>query len=75
MPQAPPSLARLGEVIVEHRTRLAMTQRELAARSKLHVNYVCGIERGSRNPTVVVLGRIAGVLETEVWRLLKDAGL
>lgn len=67
------ALARLGQVIVKRRTRLDMTQRELAARSKLHVNYVCGIERGDRNPTVLVLTRIAETLDTEVWSLLKEA--
>ena len=72
---ADPALLRLGTLIKERRAKLNMTQRELAARSKLHVNYVCGIELGDRNPTVVVLRKLAAALEMEVWRMVKDADL
>lgn len=71
MPSSNP-LPRLGAVIRDRRAKLGMTQRELASRSKLHVNYVCGIERGTRNPTVLALQGIAAGLDTSVWKLLRQ---
>ncbi len=46
------------------------SQEELAFETGLHRTYISGIERGVRNPTVVVLDRIAGKLGVEPDRLL-----
>jgi transcriptional regulator with XRE-family HTH domain len=52
------------------RKELGMTQEQLAHEVGLDLTYVGGIERGRRNPTVAVLGRLAVVLRTEPSALL-----
>lgn len=47
-----------------------LTQEQLAHEAELDLTYVGGIERGRRNPTVSVLGRIADVLKVEPADLL-----
>jgi transcriptional regulator with XRE-family HTH domain len=47
------------------------SQEELAFRSGLHRTYVSGVERGKRNPTVVVLDRIARSLGVSPAELLR----
>lgn len=41
------------------RERLGVSQEELASRAKLHRTYVIGVERGIRNPTVLIVGKLA----------------
>ena len=54
------------------RLRLAagITQEQLAFAAQIDLTYVGGIERGKRNPSVMVLARIADVLEAEPATLL-----
>lgn len=54
------------------RLRLAasMTQEELSERSGITQQYISGLERGYRNPTVITLAQIAYVLECQVFQLL-----
>ena len=52
------------------RMRLGVSQEELAFRSRLHRTYVSGVERGVRNPTVVIVGRLAKALQVEPHELL-----
>ena len=44
---------------------LGISQEELAFRANLHRTYVSGVERGGRNPTVMIVGRLAKALEVE----------
>lgn len=48
------------------------SQEELAYRAGIHVTYLSGIENGRRNPTVLVLGRLAAGLQVEPGRLLHE---
>ena len=41
------------------------SQEDLADRCGLHRTYISGVERGIRNPTVLVLEKIAKTLEVE----------
>lgn len=42
-----------------------MSQEELADRADLHQTYISGIERGIRNPTIMVIDKLADALEAE----------
>ena len=48
-------LHALGEELRASRLRRGMSQEELAGRAGLHRNYVGLLERGQRNPTLLVL--------------------
>jgi len=48
-----------------------LTQEELAFRSKIDLTYMGGIERGNRNPSLLVLTRIADALSVQPAELLK----
>jgi len=55
------------------RLERGLTQERLAHEAELDLTYIGGIERGRRNPTVEVLGRIATVLKIEPARLLEES--
>lgn len=63
--------ARVGGNLRRYRTAKGISQEELAHRCELDRTYVSGIERGVRNPTVVVLERLAGVLGIPAAALLE----
>ena len=48
------------------------SQEGLAEHAGLHRTYVSGIECCNRNPTVLVLERLAEALQTRPWRLLLE---
>ena len=47
-----------------------LPQEELAHRSGIHQTYLSGVERGKRNPTAVVMQKIALALDTDIERLV-----
>ena len=53
----------VGNNVRRRRVALAMTQEGLAARSGLSQQYISGLERGLRNPTVLTLFDLAVALE------------
>jgi transcriptional regulator with XRE-family HTH domain len=53
---------QVGLNVRHARANKGWSQEELAFRSGLHRTYVSGVERGVRNPTVLVLGRLADTL-------------
>lgn len=52
----------VGAVLRAFRLRRGLTQEQLAARAKMHRNYVGGVERGEKSPTLKSVGRILAVL-------------
>lgn len=63
--------AIVGRNVRRLRQREQMTQEQLAFAAEIDLTYVGGIERGKRNPSMLVLVRIAGALGTEPAELLK----
>ena len=50
-----------GASVRARREELDLSQEELGFRSELDRTYISGIERGVRNPTLKIIGRIAKV--------------
>lgn len=63
--------AIVGKNVRRFRQRAEMTQEQLAFAAEIDLTYVGGIERGKRNPSVLVLVRIATALGTEPAELLQ----
>lgn len=62
----------LGRVVHRHRIRLGISQEDLANQVELDRTYIGGIERGIRNPTLLVLLRLAVVLGVTPAELLAE---
>lgn len=62
----------VGQNVRVFRTRLGISQEELAFRSGLHRTYVSGVERGIRNPTAVIIDKLAKALDVEAAALLQS---
>lgn len=52
-----------GTFLKKTRVEKLMTQAELARLCDLHTNYIIGIEKGRRNPSLIVLIILQKVLE------------
>lgn len=63
---------RVGKNLKRLRLDAGLSQERLAFECELHRTYISGVERGVRNPTVVVLDTIARSLKVPVWHLLQD---
>ena len=64
---------QVGLNVQQIRRERGWSQEELAFESGLHRTYISGIERGARNPTVLVLGKLAEALDVSPDRLLQDS--
>jgi two-component system response regulator len=64
----------LGATIRTQRSALGISQEELAYRADLHRTYVSDVERGTRNPSVESIQKIAQALEISVAMLFEQAG-
>ena len=51
-----------GKNVRSFRASLGISQEELASRTRIHRTYIGGIERGERNPTLLMIHRIAQAL-------------
>ena len=52
----------LGENVRHYRKLKGMTQEQLAVEAGMERSYVSDLERGTRNPSVLALGRLANAL-------------
>lgn len=62
--------AKLSANMIRLRKEKGWSQEELADQSGLHRTYISGVERKDRNPTIMVLEKIATALGVEVAQLL-----
>ncbi len=62
----------LARNVRRRRTELGLSQEDLADAASIDRTYVSGIERGVRNPTVVLLERLAHALHMQVSELLTE---
>ncbi|SHG64292.1 transcriptional regulator, XRE family [Bradyrhizobium erythrophlei] len=61
----------VGKNVRRLRLQKGMTQEELAFEAEIDLTYVGGIERGRRNPSLMVLVRIAKALGVPPPKLLE----
>lgn len=62
---------QIGLNVRRHREKKGWSQEQLAFETGLHRTYISGVERGVRNPTVLVVQEIAAALEVSASRLLE----
>lgn len=60
----------LGENVRHYRKLKGMTQEQLAVSAGMERSYVSDLERGTRNPSVLALGRLAKALSVDPHMLL-----
>ncbi len=58
-----------GKRVRELREAKSWSQEDFAEASSLHRTYISGIERGARNPTLVVIWQIADALKVHPGEL------
>jgi transcriptional regulator with XRE-family HTH domain len=61
-----------GQNVRRERLAKGLSQDELAVLANMRRSYVSDLERGTRNPSIQALGRLAAVLEIEPARLLQS---
>jgi transcriptional regulator with XRE-family HTH domain len=64
----------VGRNLTRLRREKGLTQEELEARSGFSQQYLSGLERGCRNPTVITLYELAQALEVSHVELVKPDG-
>ena len=64
--------AILGKNVRRFRQQRGLTQEQLAFEAEIDLTYVGGIERGKRNPSLMVMARIADALSVPLPKLLSE---
>jgi transcriptional regulator with XRE-family HTH domain len=64
--------AIFGRNVRRARQQKRLTQEQLAFEAEIDLTYMGGIERGKRNPSLLVMGRIAEALSTSLPKLLQE---
>ena len=62
---------RIGLNLQQIRRDCGLSQEELASRANVHQTYLSGVERGLRNPSALVLDRIAKAMRVDVEDLVR----
>ena len=62
---------RVGLNIQELRRAKKLSQEELADMCNIHQTYLSGVETGRRNPSLLVLERIANALDVDPEELIR----
>jgi len=66
-------LVGLGAAIRDVRATRRISQEELSLQTGVHRNYIGGIERAERSPSVVTIIKLADALSVPVSELFRDA--
>lgn len=61
-----------GKNVRRWRAQRRLTQEQLAFEAEIDLTYMGGIERGKRNPSLMVMGRIAKALSVPLPKLLSE---
>ena len=61
----------VGRNVKRLRKERGLSQEQLAFETELHRTYISGIERGIRNPTVLILEKLAKALKVGPAELLR----
>jgi transcriptional regulator with XRE-family HTH domain len=64
--------AIVGANILKLRKRRGLSQEDLAGAAEIDVTYLRGIERGRRNPSLMVMVRLSGQLNVHPSKLLQE---
>lgn len=67
-----PILLEFARRVRKRRYELELTQEELAEKGGFHVNFIGGIERATRNPSLVSILKLAEALKISAKNLLPD---
>jgi transcriptional regulator with XRE-family HTH domain len=62
----------VGKNVRKIRQQRGMTQEKLAFEAEIDLTYVGGIERGKRNPSLLVMARVAEALSVPLAKLVAD---
>jgi transcriptional regulator with XRE-family HTH domain len=62
---------RFGYAVKTRREELALTQEDLAERAGIHRTYLSDIERGTRNPSLINIERLAAALDCRMSELFE----
>ena len=65
-----PILVRFAANVRNRRHELSLTQEQLAERAGFHVNYIGGIERAERNPSLTSILSLSEALECSFQDLI-----
>lgn len=63
---------RLGRNLRQLRRERGLSQEEFAFEAKIHRTYISDLERGARNPTILVVDKLAEALQVTASRLLAE---
>ena len=75
MPKQPSPQQRFGEVVRAERTKLGLSQDELAHRADLNRVFMGEVERGEKSVSIETIAKIAAGLKTKGGELLLKAGI
>jgi transcriptional regulator with XRE-family HTH domain len=64
--------AVLGRNVRKIRQQRRLTQEKLAFEAEIDLTYMGGIERGKRNPSLLVMARLAEALSVPLTKLLSE---
>jgi transcriptional regulator with XRE-family HTH domain len=64
--------AVFGRNVRKYRQQKKLTQEQLAFEAEIDLTYIGAIERGKRNPSLLVMARIADALAVQLPKLLSE---